>query len=482
MRRLFISYSRDDKAWVSELYRALREDYDAWMDRRIIAAADWWETILAEIEGCDCFIYVMTPKSVESIYCRAEVEHALALNKPVLPLMLKSCTPPDSLSKRRVQFQTIDDRMSLERVTGIISRSLVNVVQEQVSGKYKPKVATRPAEPQANAQQIEETFRLAEEAAAQQNDSLAEKLFQQVILKDPQWWGKKAVEQLVALRSKTTPPISTKRSAPSKDNPHPRRESSRSRVHEMFPTLFGWIEVPAGKVTLVNMWDDNDKVYLKKNQPHEFKLPAFAIAKYPVTNAQFAKFIEAKGYQQQKWWTEGGWRAKEQGKWVEPLFWTNRKWHQADSPVVGISWYESIAFCRWLSDASSESILLPTEQQWQRAAQGDDGREYPWGSDWNASACNNNVGGKGIDHTTAVNLFDSKGSSPYGAVDMSGNVWEWCMTGYYSGVNEVESFDNRVQRGGAWDSNFPINFRTDFRYGKPPEERYYFNGFRICRS
>lgn len=206
MRRLFISYSRDDKAWVGELYRALREDYDAWMDRRIIAAADWWETILAEIEGCDCFIYVMTPKSTESIYCRAELNYALALNKPILPLMLKSCTLPDALNQRRVQFQTIDDRMSLDRVTGIISRSLVNILQEQVNGKFQPKTAAHPAEPQANAQQIEETFRLAEEAAAQKNDSLAEKLFQQVILKDPQGWGEKALEWLVMMRTRKAQP------------------------------------------------------------------------------------------------------------------------------------------------------------------------------------------------------------------------------------------------------------------------------------
>ncbi|MCA9905148.1 MAG: toll/interleukin-1 receptor domain-containing protein, partial [Anaerolineae bacterium] len=86
MTKLFISYSRDDKAWVYELWRALRDraHYDAWIDQRIVPAQDWWDSILTNVEDADCVIYVMSPKSVESIYCVAEVNYALALNKPVL--------------------------------------------------------------------------------------------------------------------------------------------------------------------------------------------------------------------------------------------------------------------------------------------------------------------------------------------------------------------------------------------------------------
>jgi len=82
MKKLFISYSHDDGDWTGDLWRALRDemDYDAWIDQRIVPATDWWATVLENIETCDCFIYVMTPKAIESIYCQAEVAYALALN------------------------------------------------------------------------------------------------------------------------------------------------------------------------------------------------------------------------------------------------------------------------------------------------------------------------------------------------------------------------------------------------------------------
>jgi len=90
--KLFISSSRDDSAWTYEFWRTLREEtsHHIWIDQRIVPASDWWRSILDEIEHCDCFMMVMSPKSVESIYCLAELNYAVALNKPILPLMLKS--------------------------------------------------------------------------------------------------------------------------------------------------------------------------------------------------------------------------------------------------------------------------------------------------------------------------------------------------------------------------------------------------------
>ncbi len=78
--KLFISYSRDDKAWVYELWRALRDEanHDAWIDRRLVPAQDWWNTVLDSIEACECILYVISPKSAESIYCRTKLSYALA--------------------------------------------------------------------------------------------------------------------------------------------------------------------------------------------------------------------------------------------------------------------------------------------------------------------------------------------------------------------------------------------------------------------
>ena len=72
--------------------------------------------------------------------------------------------------------------------------------------------------------------------------------------------------------------------------------------------------------------------------------------------------------------------------WSEPRFWNDSQWNGAQHPVVGVSWYEAVAFCLWLSDVTGERIMLPTEDQWQYAAQGDDGRTYPWGNSGTAHA------------------------------------------------------------------------------------------------
>ncbi|MBK8026843.1 MAG: SUMF1/EgtB/PvdO family nonheme iron enzyme [Chloroflexi bacterium] len=134
-----------------------------------------------------------------------------------------------------------------------------------------------------------------------------------------------------------------------------------------------------------------------RNKSQTLDVPAFAIAKYPVTNAQYRLFVTAGGYAERRWWTEAGWEAKAKGwkwdgsqwvetnqPWAEPRYWNDPNWKSAawngdDYPVTGVSWYEATAYCAWLSAETGESIGLPGEQQWQRAAQGSDGRAYPWG-------------------------------------------------------------------------------------------------------
>lgn len=224
----------------------------------------------------------------------------------------------------------------------------------------------------------------------------------------------------------------------------------------LLPAPFAWVEIP---------------------------MKGYSIAKYPVTNAQFAKFIEAGGYHESKWWTEAGWKQCEKDRWTEPRYWHDSKWNSAEQPVVGVSWYESVAFCLWLSDATGEKIMLPTEAQWQYAAQSSAGRAYPWGNEWDGSRCNNNVGKKGIGKTTPVRQYEGKGDSPFGVVDMAGNVWEWCLTDYDSQTNDMNSdTTNRVLRGGSWDNYNADYFRCDFRVRDVPHGGYSILGFRLSLS
>jgi formylglycine-generating enzyme required for sulfatase activity len=142
--------------------------------------------------------------------------------------------------------------------------------------------------------------------------------------------------------------------------------------------------------------------------------------------------------------------------------------------VVGVSWYEALAFCRWLGEQTGENILLPTEQQWQRAAQGDDNRTYPWGEGIDDSRCNYS---RNVGRTTPVTNYPA-GASPYGVMDMSGNVWEWCLTQYDDGSEDIEGTNRRVLRGGSW-NNSDHYVRAAYRYYGNPYDWYYSIGFRV---
>jgi formylglycine-generating enzyme required for sulfatase activity len=206
----------------------------------------------------------------------------------------------------------------------------------------------------------------------------------------------------------------------------------------------------------------------------------YSIAKYPVTNAQFVKFIEADGYSTQRWWTAAGWKRQQKEKWIEPLNWSENWRNQgSEQPIVGVSWYEAVAYCLWLSQATGENIMLPTENQWQYAAQGDDRRHYPWGNDWNGARCNNNVDGTRFVSITHVRTYEGMGDSPFGVVDMAGNVKEWCLTDYDAKTNDIDaSAKRRALRGGSHKDKFREYFCCSYRDFSLPHYRGH-KGFRL---
>jgi formylglycine-generating enzyme required for sulfatase activity len=244
-------------------------------------------------------------------------------------------------------------------------------------------------------------------------------------------------------------------------------------VPALLPAPFAWVEIPGGRGTMAT---DNSKVTL--SIPDQ----TYRMAKYPVTNAQYAVFFEAGGYSTQRWWTAQGWKKRQTEDWKQPRYWTDALWNGAEQPVVGVSWFEAVAFCRWLSEATGEKIMLPTEAQWQYAAQGDDGRAYPWGNAWDAGRCNNNVDGKGIGRTTPVQQYEGKGDSPFGVVDMAGNVWEWCLTAYKTGRDNLNGTVDRVLRGGSWYSTITVSFRCASRNSSSPDRWIDNRGFRLALS
>lgn len=245
------------------------------------------------------------------------------------------------------------------------------------------------------------------------------------------------------------------------------------------PPPFDWIDIPAGSVTL----DSGGYVPV---EGQTFEVPPYTIAKYPITNAQFAGFTEANGYGEPRWWTEYGWQKREKEKWWRPRFLHNAKFNPPDHPVVGVSWHEAVAFCRWLSDMTGEAIMLPTELQWQRAAQGNTNRPYPWGDTFDLHCCNSCVKTPRTRNSTSpVTRYEGKGDSPFGVVDTCGNAWEWCLTEFHTGLNDPMLYGENpivTLRGGAWYLPSKDAMKVTFRFGAPSSLVDYAMGFRIARA
>jgi formylglycine-generating enzyme required for sulfatase activity/predicted MPP superfamily phosphohydrolase/energy-coupling factor transporter ATP-binding protein EcfA2 len=250
------------------------------------------------------------------------------------------------------------------------------------------------------------------------------------------------------------------------------------RINILKPKM---VHVKAGEFTRGGDKDDDEKPI------GQIYLDEFMIGKYPVTNMEFTAFIEDGGYNNQDLWTSEGWHWLKDKKIVEPDNWHDRKWNGPNFPVVGVSWYEAAAYAEWLSQKTGEIYILPTEAQWEKAARGTKGLIYPWGSEFDKNLCNSLEGG--LYRTSPVGIF-LEGESPYGCLDMAGNVWEWCRDWYEKDYYRKCPVKNpegpntgslRVLRGGSW-GNYAWNCRAAYRGCILPAGRGASIGFRLARS
>ncbi len=252
--------------------------------------------------------------------------------------------------------------------------------------------------------------------------------------------------------------------------------------------MFGFMEIPEGPfvmgteekniLQLIKRFGGSEKWYQRETPRHEPIVGMFYMSVYPVTVAQFKSFVEQSGYK------------PEDKDCLKGLL---------NHPVVHVTWRDTIAYCEWLTgelrgregipgpikkSLSQDGwvVRLPTEAEWEKAASGDkDARIFPWGDDPDPDKANYNE--TGIGATSAVGCF-AKGESPYGMLDMSGNVWEWCATKWedsyqnYGNDNDLEGNDPRVVRGGAFDVG-RRSVRAASRLRFYPDLRLYLVGFRV---
>ncbi len=217
----------------------------------------------------------------------------------------------------------------------------------------------------------------------------------------------------------------------------------------------------------------------------------FWIGQTEVTNTQYAEFVSEGGYNERRYWTLAGWGWKTENDITAPMYYSG--FRSNDQPRVGVSWYEALAYTNWLTErlrangriGQDEEIRLPTESEWEYAARGPSGFIYPWGNAWHSPRLN----GKGIedgyeDVTAPVGHYPF-GASWVGALDMSGNVWEFTLStdrtypyDSIDGRNNTSGGAKRVMRGGSFFS-MPELTKTTYRRPIEPQSRYTSYGFRV---
>ena len=234
----------------------------------------------------------------------------------------------------------------------------------------------------------------------------------------------------------------------------------------------GMVLVPAGEFT---MGTDDPNAPDDQRPARKVNVDAFYIDKHEVTNAQFKEFILADGYKKREYWTKEGWDfiQKERFYYVYPTrntyqinkplgFEENSISSEPDHPVIGVSWYEAAAYAKWAGKR------LATETEWEKTARGTDARVYPWGNNFDYSKL------KYFPHHEKLSPVGSfpEGASPYGVLDMAGNVAEWCADSYK---------EKKIIRGGGWNA-IRFQLRCVYRETQLPTYRYYNLGFRCVKD
>ncbi len=285
-----------------------------------------------------------------------------------------------------------------------------------------------------------------------------------------------------------------------------------------------WVSIEGGTLLMGFTDDEVTHDFFKHSTPrHEVLVKGFQMARYPITNAQFASFVAAGGYQTERYWqtctaAHDWWQGepadlsllddnpdvkKNYANWLagektrrQPWYWEQNQWNNPNHPVVGVSWYEALAFCEWLNEQGvcASKVRLPTEAEWEYAARGEAGWRYAWGNE--ADKLQGNYGDTGLNRTSAAGLFPA--GKAFGLHDMSGNSWEWTSSQWgkkggsldftYKKWSQKENqrdkqdaYSLRIVRGGSW---YDISdfVQCAIRYGDPPYNRGSNLGFRVVWS
>ncbi len=517
--RLFLSYARVDKPYAIQVVNML-DAHEIWYDQRLYAGQDWWKEILQRLDWCEGFIYLLSPDSVASEYCRKEYELAKMLRRPIFPINVREHTLiPDTMDDlQELHYVDLSNGIDPDAVKMLLNsiyraeRQQLSVRALSVTSIPNNQIAQEPASSST-------VIRLA--AAAMENGRYDQAV---LLLKQAKANGYKSsyidieaiLKEAEAALDRQTMQVGVEREYrqivelvkvnatrelgleafkafhldfPTHDPDNMARYLSQTELAALtmpivtngkdqtaYPSfvlpLLEWCGIPTGTV---------DVCYTVANGSQQRKtvnVPTFSISKYPVTNAQYQAFIDDDdGYKNTDWWEFSPDALASRLKHPDA---TASRFKGPERPREMVSWYDARAYCNWLSARLSKTIALPTAAQWQRAFQGDEKRLYPWGNKFEAERCNSAE--SGVKMTTIVTRYP-RGTSGFEVYDRAGNVWEWCLDGNPNTDLSLMSAaqEKRVVRGGSFMSSHQRAL-VDFHYDLNPESYHASIGFRLVQN
>jgi formylglycine-generating enzyme required for sulfatase activity len=441
--RVFWSYSHKDESLRDELHEHLSVLRRAgliadWHDRKIGAGKEWKDEIDRHLGDADIVLLLISASFMASEYCWGE-EMAKALSRHeqnearVIPVMLRPCdwqeTPVARLQAvpkdARPITQWADRDLAYVDVTTAI-RHAVNELLDLRKPAPIPSVTTPPAKPSSYVPRP------------------AAKV------------GLTALKDFEVFRDVDAP---------------------------WCPEM---VVIPAGEFLMGSPEKEEGRWNAEGPQDRVTIATRFAIGRYPVTVAEYRKFIEATGHRHDKGvyvLTGSNWKKDASKSWQDPGF------AQTDRhPVVGVSWRDGVAYCEWLAKETGQPYRLPSEAEWEYACRAGTTTRYSWGDAITEKDAN--FGGH-IGKTTEVGAYPA---NPWGLYDMHGNVWEWVEDVWhdsYEGApadgsawtdgEGTNSSRDRVGRGGSRDDD-PGDLRSAGRSGGEPDGRDDGLGFRVART
>jgi formylglycine-generating enzyme required for sulfatase activity len=444
--QVFISYASDkiksttsDRQVANQICSALEsKGIGCWIAHRDILPGDeWLNAIIDAVQGSKLIVLVFSANTEESDWVKDEVKIALDKKIKIIPIRIEDVSPQEALRILKFRCQWMD---AFTPPLGKHIESLVKIVSRHLG--LEPVIPVKKE-------------KLKEKPEADQVKPAAREI-------KPVKEDKKETSDMPGDVKKVIPTA------------HKVDKNKNGYWEAYYQDGIVMVYIPPGEFMMgqtdeEKKWlitkvgrEEYNSYYTNEIPLHKVYLDGYWIGKYEVTFAQYDRYCN-------------------ETKIEKP---DDEGWGRENRPVIIISWDGAAAYCDWLSQKIGLKFKLPTEAQWEKAARGNDQRKYPWGSrepDKNLANFSGN-----IDKTTPVDSYPA-GASPYGLLDMAGNVWEWCSDWYEADYYKISpqkkpvgpnSGSLRVVRGGSW-SSFAGYLRCAYRGGSGPSYRDDDLGFRL---